>query len=318
MTSSLRLLFAGTPAFASHHLQSIAKSSHRVLGVLTQPDRNAGRGQKLIRSRVKEDALKIGIPVFQPESLSSSEIVDEISDLEIDAMVVVAYGLILPKKILQMPRLGCINVHASLLPKWRGAAPVQRAIEAGDKETGISIMLMEEGLDTGPILLRRSVTIKPMHTSRDLLCELSSIGCLALTETLDQLEYSISQQSSQKNSAATYAHKIDKTEALINWHLSADEIARRIRAFNPFPGCYTKLGDDRLKIWSATAEKKDSGGKPGEIISATANGLKIACGEGTLSIQELQIAGGKSLPIENFLHGKGTKLSPGKILQSKF
>ena len=239
MPTSLKLIFAGTPDFAATHLERLIAGPHEVVTVLTQPDRRAGRGKQLQASPVKNMALSANLPVWQPDSLKSDEAESVLRNAAADLMIVVAYGLILPAAILTIPKLGCVNVHASLLPRWRGAAPVQRAIESGDRETGVSIMAMEPGLDTGPVLSTRSMTICDQHTGGMLLGELAALGASALEEDLRDIESLLLSAAPQQHELANYAHKIDKAEGAIDWNEDAEALWRRIRAFNPAPGCYT-------------------------------------------------------------------------------
>ena len=314
MTAPLNILFAGTPEFAATHLKSLVLGVHTVSAVLTQPDRRAGRGKTLRASPVKKVAISAGIPCFQPHSLSDPHMYNAIRDLCTDVIVVVAYGMILPQSLLAIPRLGSINVHASLLPRWRGAAPIQRAIEAGDKTTGVSIMIMEPGLDTGPVILSRSLGIKSSQTAGELSEELSSLGSTTLLEALENLEVLLSNGSPQDEDAVTYARKIHKSEALIDWSLSARTIARRIRAFHPLPGCYTYWEGNRLKIWEAVAETADIISKPGLILRADSSGVRVGCGTGVLSIKTLQLPGGTSQPVSAVLNGSVSRMAPGTML----
>ena len=303
MPTPLRLAFAGTPDFAARHLKHLLNGPHRLAAVLTQPDRPAGRGKQLRPSPVKSLAMEANLPVWQPETLKTTDAERVLADFELDVLIVVAYGLILPANVLAIPTLGCLNVHASLLPRWRGAAPVQRAIEAGDAETGVSIMAMEAGLDTGPVLMSRRIDIRSDHSSGQLLSELATIGAEALADSLDQIETLIAEAEPQQHDRATYAHKISKTEGDLNWHASAEELARRIRAFQPQPGCYTHLDDDRIKILAAHVGTGGVSQPPGQILSADENGLRVSCGEGVLVITEAQLPGAKGQPIAALING---------------
>lgn len=265
--SSLRIIFAGTPDFAASALTALINSEHEVVAVYTQPDRPAGRGRKLRASPVKEVALKNTIPVLQPENLKEKETQDELRAFNADVMIVAAYGLILPQVVLDIPRLGCLNIHASLLPRWRGAAPIQRAIAANDKESGITIMQMNAGLDTGDILQLSSCPITDNDSGGDLHDRLAEIGANAILETLQNLQSDTLKPTVQDDSLATYAHKLDKKEALINWQNSAAEIERLIRAFNPWPVAFTYLNDKPLRIWQAQALKQNSDLVAGTVIS---------------------------------------------------
>ncbi len=311
MTSPLNIIFAGTPEFAAAHLTHLIKGPHRVVGVLTQPDRRAGRGKKLQPSAVKSLALDANIPLWQPDTLKDSAGEAQLASYDADIMVVVAYGLILPAAILAIPQIACINVHASLLPRWRGAAPVQRAIEAGDSKTGVSIMLMEPGLDTGPVLLRREVAIAGDHTGGTLLAELERVGTHALTECRTNIASRLLSAQAQDEQQVTYAAKVDKAETAIDWGLGAIEIDRKVRALLPSPGCFTMLNADRFKVWAAHAVHQAHDAAPGEIVSATNDGLSVACGEGVLVITEAQIPGGKPQSVATLLNGHQDKLKLG-------
>jgi methionyl-tRNA formyltransferase len=250
---TLRVAFAGTPDFALTALQSVAASRHTVVGVLTQPDRPKGRGRQLAASPVKIAALELGIPVSQPVTLKTEADRAELASWRPDVLVVVAYGLLLPRAALELPRLGCVNIHASLLPRWRGAAPIQRAILAGDAESGVSIMRMDVGLDTGPVFLERNVTISPQETGGSLHDRLATLGASAVVEVLDQLAEDRAVSTPQRAEGITYASKIDKTEAVIDWTRSAIEIERQVRAFNPWPIAETRLDGEQLRVYSAEA-----------------------------------------------------------------
>lgn len=301
--SPLRLIFAGTPDFAALHLKALIDSEHQLLAVYTQPDRPAGRGRELQASPVKLAAESAGIPVYQPASLKNTDVQATLAGLQADLMVVVAYGLILPQPVLEATTYGCVNVHASLLPRWRGAAPIQRAIEAGDTTTGITIMQMDAGLDTGAMLATASCPVG-RHTSATLHAELATLGPPLLLETLDHLAEYRSRAQVQDDSAACYAHKIDKREGLVDWHCSAEVIERRIRAFDPFPGCYSFLGSTRVKLWQASAMRGPTDAlTPGSIVTATDAGIVVACGRGLLSITQLQLPGGKRLDAREVLRG---------------
>ena len=295
----MTVIFAGTPEFAAQALRAILAAGHEVPLVLTQPDRPAGRGQKLQPSPVKQVALEHGIPVHQPERLKDPATHQPIIDAAADVMVVAAYGLILPQVVLDIPRHGCLNIHGSLLPRWRGAAPIQRAIEAGDKESGVVIMQMEAGLDTGPMLLTESLSITDDDTAASLHDKLAAQGARLIVDALARLPEL--QAVPQPEEGVTYAHKIEKAEAAIDWNLSAEQLARRIRAFNPFPGATAKHGELLLKCWQA---KPTAGqGEPGQVLAADGNGVVVACGSGALCLTELQKPGSKRLPAADFLRG---------------
>lgn len=299
----MKLIFAGTPEFAAQALAAIVDAGHEVALVLTQPDRPAGRGMALQPSPVKKFALEKGLPIFQPLSLKDAEAQASVAAVGAEVMVVAAYGLILPQVVLDMPRLGCINIHGSLLPRWRGAAPIQRALLAGDAETGVCIMQMEAGLDTGPVLLRGAFSIESDDTSATLHDRLAALGARLVVEALGKLPLPAEAQTAD---GVTYAHKIEKAEALIDWHKSAIELDRHIRAFNPFPGAQVLFKGQTIKLWQASAVAGD--GEFGQILAVDRNQLLVACGEGALAIRELQKAGGKRLPVQQFLAGNAMRV----------
>jgi methionyl-tRNA formyltransferase len=299
----MRLIFAGTPEFAAQALEAIVAAGHRVALVLTQPDRPAGRGMALQPSAVKKVALEHGIEVFQPLTLKDAAAQAKIAAVGAEVMVVAAYGLILPQIVLDMPRYGCINIHGSLLPRWRGAAPIQRALLAGDAETGVCIMQMEAGLDTGPVLLRGAFPIAASDTTATLHDRLAALGASLVVEALGKLPLPAEPQPAE---GVTYAHKIEKAEALIDWSKSAAELDRHIRAFNPFPGAQALFGGQTVKIWQA--RPVDGQGEKGTILAIDRSILVVACGEGSLAISELQKAGGKRLPVRQFLAGHPLKV----------
>ena len=294
----MRLIFAGTPEFAAVALDALIAAGHDITLVLTQPDRPAGRGLKLIASDVKKLSQKHELSVEQPLTLKTTAARDLIVAANADAMVVAAYGLILPQAILEIPRLGCINIHASLLPRWRGAAPIQRAILAGDTETGVTIMQMDAGLDTGAMLARRTITIGENETTGELHDRLAALGGEMINATLPDLPAAVAQDAAQ----ASYAAKITKDEAFIDWDQSAIEIHRKIRAYNPFPGAVTTLGDERIKLWHAEIADHQPL-EPGAMCPAAPGELVIACGQGALKVLALQRAGGKRLASSVFLKG---------------
>ena len=294
----MRLIFAGTPAFAAEALSAIIATGHEVALVLTQPDRPAGRGMVLQPSAVKQVALARGIEVFQPLSLKDAEAQARVAAVAAEAMVVAAYGLILPQAVLDMPRWGCLNIHASLLPRWRGAAPIQRALLAGDTETGICIMQMAAGLDTGPVLLRDTLSIAPEETTGTLHDRLAAQGARLIVEALARLPLPA---QPQPTAGVTYAHKIEKAEAVIDWRRSAAELDRHIRAFNPFPGAQARFAGQTVKLWQASPLAVN--GDFGRILAVDRKQVVVACGEGALAISALQKAGGKRLPVQQFLAG---------------
>jgi methionyl-tRNA formyltransferase len=319
MSDRLRVLFAGTPEFASAHLRALlAWSGCEVIAVYTQPDRPAGRGKQLQPSPVKQVALAHGIPVFQPPTLRNPEAQAELSALKADVMVVVAYGLILPQAVLDAPRLGCVNVHGSILPRWRGAAPVQRAIEAGDPETGVTIMQMDAGLDTGPMLQIARCPIAADETSASLFAKLEQLGPPALIATLTELAAGCVKSQPQDDSHSNYARKIDKQEALIDWRQDARVLERRIRAFYPEPMAYALLRGERIKIHCAATvpEQRPGQGNPGMILRADADGIVVACGDGALSIRQLQMPGGKPLTARDVLNGRADWFAPGQCFDA--
>lgn len=303
----MRIIYAGTPLFAARALISLLNAGHQIVSVLTQPDRPAGRGMKTQLSEVKKVAQAHGVPVMQPLTLKSEAVQAQLKEFDADVMIVAAYGLILPKEVLKIPSFGCLNIHASLLPRWRGAAPIQRAILADDQETGITIMQMDEGLDTGSILLQRKLCIESGDTAQTLQDKLAELGALSIIETLELLQLSRLRAIPQDETHACYAPKIQKKEAEIDWRLGADQLDRIIRAFNPFPGAYTYLEGNLLKIWQAKIAKNNSG-KAGEIVAIENKGVVVACGRGALILEVVQKAGGKKMPITEFLAGHSLQL----------
>ena len=307
----MRIVFAGTPEFAVPPLAALVASRHEVVGVLTQPDRPAGRGRRVEAGAVKEFALAHGLPVAQPTTLRTPEGRAALAAWRPELMVVVAYGLILPSEALALPRRGCLNIHASLLPRWRGAAPIQRAVLAGDAQTGVTIMQMDAGLDTGPVLLERCVTIGPEDDSASLHATLALLGAAALLEAIDGLESGALQPRPQPADGVTYASKIDKAEARIDWHEDAAAIARRIRAFRPWPVAETRLRGEQLRIHRAralpepTADAAPSDGRiaPGTVLGLQDDMLVVACGRGRLGILELQRAGRRSMGAREAAQG---------------
>lgn len=322
----MRLIFAGTPEFAQVALAALHAAGHDIVLVLTQPDRPAGRGMKLQPSPVKQWALERGVPVAQPRSLrldgkypeDAAAAGETLLAAKADAMIVAAYGLILPQWVLDLPPRGCLNIHASLLPRWRGAAPIHRAIEAGDSQTGITIMQMDAGLDTGDMLLVLPCSMTPDDSTALLHDRLADLGGQAIVQALATLD-TLPRQP-QPAEGITYAHKIDKAEAALDWALSAEVLARRIRAFDPFPGMTVPLatasGVETLKLWQAVAEPLDQTAKqaaqPSTVLSADASGVRVACGEGQLCLTQLQRPGGKRLGAADFL--RGCPLQPGQRL----
>lgn len=295
----MKIIFAGTPHFAASALDALLKE-HQVLAVLTQPDRPSGRGMQLTASPVKQLALQHGLTVLQPATLKTEQTQQEIAALGADVMVVAAYGLILPKAVLEMPRHGCLNIHASLLPRWRGAAPIQRAILAGDAQTGITIMQMDVGLDTGDMLLSHACPIEAGDNGQTLHDKLADLGASSIIEAMRLLEEGRLVPVKQDNDAACYAAKLLKNEALIDWHQDAKQIERAVRAYNPFPGSQAKFGDVVLKIWQADVSG-DQQGVPGDVLAVDKSGITVACGKGALILQVLQRPGGRAQPAAQFL-----------------
>ncbi|GHD97779.1 methionyl-tRNA formyltransferase [Pseudocitrobacter faecalis] len=314
MSDSLRIIFAGTPDFAARHLDALLSSEHQVVGVFTQPDRPAGRGKKLMPSPVKVLAEEKGIPVFQPVSLRPQENQQLVADLQADVMVVVAYGLILPKAVLDMPRLGCINVHGSLLPRWRGAAPIQRSLWAGDTQTGVTIMQMDVGLDTGDMLHKLSCPITADDTSGSLYDKLADLGPQGLLHTLAQLAAGTAKPEAQDDALVTYAEKLSKEEARVDWSLSAAQLERCIRAFNPWPMSYIVIDEQPVKIWQASVINTPTNAVPGTILEANRQGIQVATGEGILNLLSLQPAGKKAMGVQDLLNSRREWFIPGNRL----
>ncbi len=311
---SLRVGFAGTPAFALPALEALLRSPHQILAVFTQPDRPSGRGQALAASAVKQCALGAGLPVLQPPTLKSEQALAALRALALDALIVVAYGLILPEAALAAPRLGCYNIHASLLPRWRGAAPIQRAILAGDARTGVTLMRMQAGLDTGPMLAQRALEIGPLETAGELHDRLAQLGAGLLMETLAALARGEAHETPQPDGGVTYAAKIEKREALINWNAEAEAVVRQVRAFNPWPVAETRLEGAQLRIWEAepvgsqavwidpARPVEPAGSPPGTVLSPSERGIEVACGRGAVRLTRLQLPGRKPVTAREFLN----------------
>ncbi|MCD9098865.1 methionyl-tRNA formyltransferase [Luteimonas fraxinea] len=300
----MKIVFAGTPDFAVPSLLA-ADARHEVVGVYTQPDRPAGRGRSLTASPVKQMALERGLTVHQPERLKGVEVLDTLRALEPDLMIVVAYGLLLPQAVLDIPTHGCWNVHASLLPRWRGAAPIQRAIQAGDAETGVCLMQMEKGLDTGPVLLRQTTSITPEDTGGSLHDRLATLGAQVLADGLGLLRAGMKLGPAlQPEVGVTYAHKLDKAEARLDWSQPARVLADTVRAFNPWPVAEAEVAGERLRIHAATALPLAHGRPPGTVLFAGRNGIDIACGDGALRLQRVQRAGGRAIDVADFLNAR--------------
>jgi methionyl-tRNA formyltransferase len=308
----LGIVFAGTPQFAATHLEALLASTHRVLAVYTQPDRPAGRGKRLQASPVKQLGLENGLDIYQPASLKGPEERDRLAALRADVLVVVAYGLILPQGILDCPRLGCLNVHASLLPRWRGAAPIQRAIEAGDSRSGVTIMQMDAGLDTGAVLATADCPIGPGTSAAELQDQLATLGAPLLLRVLDALPAFQAAATAQPASGATYAEKILKSEAEIDWHRDATELQQLVHAFNPFPVCYTLLAGERVKLWECAAQAGVIPEvAPGTILASGREGVLVQCGSGQLRLTRLQLPGGKPLAAAQLLNARAADFAPG-------
>jgi len=301
----MKIIFAGTPEFAVPALQALIEAGHQVSLVLTQPDRPSGRGMKLKASPVKQLAVASGIEVFQPETLKEADVQVRIAAENADVMIVAAYGLIIPTSVLNMPRYGCYNIHASLLPRWRGAAPIQRALLAGDSETGVTIMEVVPALDAGAMVSRGVLPITGRDTAQTLHDGLANIGARLMVEAMQQLEKDGKLVATpQDESLVTYAHKLEKAEAAIDWSRSARELSRQVRGFNPFPVAHTLLNGDVCRIWMATDLPGQA--EAGKIVDIT-DGIQVGCGEGILRIEELQMPGGKSLTAKEFLQGHSLK-----------
>jgi len=313
LTTPLRIIFAGTPDFAAQHLRALLTSVHEVVAVYTQPDRPAGRGKKLTPSPVKVLAEGNKIPVYQPASLKNEEAQLALAALNADLMIVVAYGLILPKAVLDAPRLGCLNVHGSILPKWRGAAPIQRAIWAGDDETGVTIMQMDEGLDTGDMLHIATLPISETDTSASLYEKLAELGPMALLEVVNAIDTMTPMK--QNDDEASYAKKLSKEEAFIQWNDSAEQIARNVRAFNPWPVAWTTIENQNIKIWAADVVKNPSpSAAPGTVLHADKQGIVITTGSEALCIKNLQLPGKKAQPAADVVNARKAWFTPGNCI----
>ncbi|MBB1427543.1 methionyl-tRNA formyltransferase [Shewanella sp. SG44-2] len=313
----LKIIFAGTPDFAARHLQALIDSEHDVIATYTQPDRPAGRGKKLTASPVKALALEHAIPVFQPASLRNEEAQAELAALNADIMIVVAYGLILPKVVLDTPRLGCINVHGSILPRWRGAAPIQRALWAGDTETGVTIMQMDIGLDTGDMLLKTHLPIEATDTSASLYEKLAEQGPKALVQALIGLSDGSLKAQKQDETLANYAEKLSKEEARLDWNKSAKQLWQDIRAFNPWPVSYFEHQQSVIKVWQADYSAELCSQAPGTIIAATKQGIEIATADGKLMIKTMQLPNKKPLDVADILNARGDWFTAGVCLNQE-
>lgn len=314
MSEKLNVIFAGTPDFAARHLQALIDSEHNIIAVYTQPDRPAGRGKKLQASAVKQLALENELPVLQPASLKDESAQSELSALNADLMVVVAYGLLLPQVVLDTPKLGCINVHGSLLPRWRGAAPIQRSIWAGDENTGVTIMQMDIGLDTGDMLKKVSLPIEATDTSATMYDKLAKLGPQAMLDTITEMAQGTATAEPQNNELANYAEKLSKQEAQLDWNKTADALEREIRAFNPWPMSYIAIPDHNIKVWQANVIESEHTFDAGTIIETNKHGIQIATADNILNITQLQPPGKKAMSAQDFLNARADWLVKGNLL----
>ncbi|ANW24293.1 methionyl-tRNA formyltransferase [Vibrio coralliilyticus] len=314
MSKPLKIVFAGTPDFAARHLAALLSSEHEVIAVYTQPDRPAGRGKKLTASPVKNIALEHDIPVYQPENFKSDDAKQELADLNADLMVVVAYGLLLPQAVLDTPKLGCINVHGSILPRWRGAAPIQRSIWAGDQETGVTIMQMDIGLDTGDMLKIATLPIEATDTSASMYKKLAGLGPQALVECLADIADGKASPEKQDDEQANYAKKLSKEEARINWSDDAEHIERCVRAFNPWPMSHFEAADSSIKVWQSRVDVQTTTEAPGTILQADKTGIYIATGKHVLVLEQLQVPGKKAMPVQDILNSRASWFEVGTQL----
>ncbi len=312
MATPLQIIFAGTPAFAAVALHRLLEAEYKISAIYTQPDRPSGRGRRLTPSPVKVIATTHGLPVYQPLSLKDKAAQAQLAALAPDLMIVAAYGLLLPATVLDIPRLGCINIHASLLPRWRGAAPIQRALLAGDEKTGVSIMQMETGLDTGPVLSTLSSPIQPDDTTATLHDRLAELGAKALLHCLPLIATGHALATSQDEAQACYASKIRKEEAWLDWSLPAVFLERQVRAFNPWPVAQTQINGHSLRVWSAVALPQTDAARPGTVLTVSKTSIDIATGEGILRLLEVQPAGGRAMPVQAYLNAH--RLTPGLLL----
>ncbi|MGR5237346.1 methionyl-tRNA formyltransferase [Vibrio alfacsensis] len=314
MSQSLRIVFAGTPDFAARHLAALLSSEHEVVAVYTQPDRPAGRGKKLTASPVKTIALEHDIPVYQPENFKSDEAKQALADLNADIMVVVAYGLLLPQAVLDTPKLGCINVHGSILPRWRGAAPIQRSIWAGDAETGVTIMQMDIGLDTGDMLKIATLPIEASDTSASMYEKLAGLGPDALIDCLADIAAGKAKPVKQDDGLANYAKKLSKEEARINWSDDAAHIERCVRAFNPWPMSHFDAAENSIKVWQSRVAEQASDQPAGTIVQADKTGIYVATGNGVLILEQLQVPGKKAMSVQDILNSRAAWFEVGTQL----
>ncbi|BDR14958.1 methionyl-tRNA formyltransferase [Vibrio sp. STUT-A11] len=314
MSQSLRIVFAGTPDFAARHLAALLSSEHEVIAVYTNPDRPAGRGKKLAAPPVKQLALEHNIPVYQPESFKSDEAKQELADLNADLMVVVAYGMLLPQAVLDTPKLGCINVHGSILPRWRGAAPIQRSIWAGDAETGVTIMQMDIGLDTGDMLKIATLPIEATDTSASMYEKLADLGPQALIDCLADIAADKAVPVKQDDELANYAKKLSKEEARINWSDDAAHIERCVRAFNPWPMSHFSAAENSIKVWQSRVAEQTSDKPAGTIVQADKTGIYVTTGNGVLVLEQLQVPGKKAMPVQDILNSRASWFEVGTQL----
>ncbi|WP_447470325.1 methionyl-tRNA formyltransferase [Vibrio harveyi] len=314
MSQSLRIVFAGTPDFAARHLAALLSSEHEVIAVYTQPDRPAGRGKKLTASPVKTIALEHDIPVYQPENFKSDEAKQELADLNADIMIVVAYGLLLPQVVLDTPKLGCINVHGSILPRWRGAAPIQRSIWAGDAETGVTIMQMDIGLDTGDMLKIATLPIEASDTSASMYEKLAGLGPDALIDCLADIATGKAEPVKQDDELANYAKKLSKEEARIDWNDDAAHIERCVRAFNPWPMSHFEAAENSIKVWESRVADQTSDKPAGTILQADKTGIYVATGNGVLVLEQLQVPGKKAMSVQDILNSRASWFEVGTQL----
>ncbi|EGR3001401.1 methionyl-tRNA formyltransferase [Vibrio parahaemolyticus] len=314
MSQSLRIVFAGTPDFAARHLAALLSSEHEVIAVYTNPDRPAGRGKKLASPPVKQLALEHNIPVYQPESFKSDEAKQELADLNADLMVVVAYGMLLPQAVLDTPKLGCINVHGSILPRWRGAAPIQRSIWAGDAETGVTIMQMDIGLDTGDMLKIATLPIEATDTSASMYEKLAELGPEALIDCLADIAAGKAVPVKQDDELANYAKKLSKEEARINWNDDAAHIERCVRAFNPWPMSHFEAAENSIKVWQSCVAEQTSDKPAGTIVQADKTGIYVATGNGVLVLEQLQVPGKKAMSVQDILNSRAAWFEVGTLL----
>ncbi|MEY8203744.1 MAG: methionyl-tRNA formyltransferase [Bermanella sp.] len=300
----MRIVFAGTPDFAKSHLAALLNAQHDIVAVYTQPDRPAGRGKKLMASPVKKLALEHDIAVYQPENFKQAATVQQLAALQPDLFIVVAYGLLLPQSVLDIPTLACINSHASLLPRWRGAAPIQRAIEAGDASSGVTVMQMELGLDTGPMLHKIETPINSEESGGSLHDRLALMGSQAILEVVNKYQAGPVLAEVQDHNLSCYAHKLNKQEALIDWRTPAQQLAQKVRAFNPFPMAYTLLGDSRIRVLQARVEPLTHQSLPGTVLAVGGAGITIACQEQALTLIQVQLPGKKPMMVSDLVNGK--------------